>query len=141
MKRTANLKETLVAGMVVVRRNGIVNIVANVNGADGTVTQVFVSNEGSHKYMRADRFNADLTHVKSDKYDIVEIYSLVSLGESTSADFAAESTTETRTLVWKEADDVITVDDGVSIAAEGVQITIPTELVAKIAQILEGLGK
>lgn len=128
-------KEMLVAGMVVVRRDGSVKVVANADNA-GVPTKVIIDNAGTHKYMRLDRFNDDLTHVSKDKYDIIQVFSLVSVD---SADMAAEADTSTRELLWTE-EEPVAVGAGVSVSASDVTVTIPASALESIASIINALG-
>lgn len=128
-------KEMLVAGMVVVRRDGSVKVVANADNA-GVPTKVIIDNSGTHKYMRLDRFNDDLTHVSKDKYDIIQVFSLVSVD---SADMAAEADTSTRELLWTE-EEPVAVGAGVSVSASDVTVTIPASALESIASIINALG-
>ena len=132
-------KEMLVASMVIVRRNGTVKVVANAVNPDGTSTLVFVDNSGTHKYMRLDRFNDDLTHVTKDKFDVVQVFSVVGVD---CADLAAEADTSTRALLWTE-EEPVTVDEtsSVQVTASDVTITIPADIAAAVATLLQSLVK
>lgn len=130
-------KEMLVAGMVVVRRDGSVKVVANADNA-GVPTKVIIDNAGTHKYMRLDRFNDDLTHVSKDKYDIIQVFSLVSVD---SADMAAEADTSTRELLWTEEEPVaVSTVGAMSVTAENVTVSIPTSVLDNISAIVAALG-
>lgn len=130
-------KEMLVAGMVVVRRDGSVKVVANADNA-GSIEQVIIDNSGTHKYMRLDRFNNDLTHVSKDKFDIIQVFSLVSVD---SADFAAEADTSTRALLWTEEEPVAVAPvDSIAVTAENVTISVPTSVLENIGAIVAALG-
>lgn len=130
-------KEMLVAGMVVVRRDGSVKVVANADNA-GVPTKVIIDNAGTHKYMRLDRFNDDLTHVSKDKYDIIQVFSLVSVD---SADMAAEADTSTRELLWTEEEPVaVSTVEAMSVTAENVTVSIPTSVLDNISAIVAALG-